>query len=246
MTASLRRTVIVVVAALGVAVMLVWATTTGPVGVIGTVDRTAEQAAPDRTEKQRPAEQDGQGEDSRVERRQGNDLVGWLQSAVGFLLLLMALWVLGLAVRAALLRIARELPEKQLVLDLDPLPDPQTGREAVQRQVGSLRSTLGTGEVRNAIVACWVLLEETAAEAGVRRRPAETATEFVVRFLHALDVDPRPVAALAGLYHEARFSTHDLPDDARERARAALHGIEHDVGAGHGSPVGQEPWGGSP
>ena len=53
-------------------------------------------------------------------------------------------------------------------------------------------------------------MEEAAADAGVARRPAETATELVVRFLHALDLDPRPVAELARLYHEARFSSHPM------------------------------------
>jgi hypothetical protein len=80
-----------------------------------------------------------------------------------------------------------------------------------------------------------VLLEQTAADAGVERRPAETATEFVVRFLHTLDVDPRPVATLARLFHEARFSSHDLPADARERARAALDGIR--VGLDRSEPA---------
>ncbi len=50
-----------------------------------------------------------------------------------------------------------------------------------------------------------------------------------MRFLHALDLDPRPVAALAGLYHEARFSTHTLTEDARERAIAALEAIHDDL-----------------
>ncbi len=73
------------------------------------------------------------------------------------------------------------------------------------------------------------MLEEAAAEAGVVRRPAETATEFVVRFLHTLDVDPRPVAQLEDLYHEARFSTHPLGSDARTRAEAALEAIHRDL-----------------
>ena len=68
-----------------------------------------------------------------------------------------------------------------------------------------------------------MLLEETACgRRASLRLPAETATEFVVRFLHTLDVDPRPVATLAALYHEARFSTHELPADARTRAERRL------------------------
>jgi len=51
----------------------------------------------------------------------------------------------------------------------------------------------------------------------------------VIRFLHTLDVDPRPVGLLAGLFQEARFSTHPLPADARSRAELALAGIHADL-----------------
>ena len=131
--------------------------------------------------------------------------------------------------RLVVLRLARELPDKQLVLDLDPLPDAEAGREAMRRDRELYDAALAGSDVRNGIVACWVLLEETAAEVGVPRLPAETATELVVRFLHTLDVDPRPVATLAKLYHEARFSTHELPADARTRAEQALADIHADL-----------------
>jgi hypothetical protein len=63
----------------------------------------------------------------------------------------------------------------------------------------------------------------------VARAPAETPTEFITRFLHRLDVDPRAAATLAELYHEARFSTHPLPPDARARARAAVEQVHRDL-----------------
>ncbi len=133
------------------------------------------------------------------------------------------------AVRLVVQRLSRELPDKQLVLDLDPLPVVEAGREAMRRDRERYDDALAGSDVRNGIVACWVLLEETAAKVGIPRRPAETATELVVRFLHTLDVDPRPVATLAKLYHEARFSTHELPVDARTRAEQALADIHADL-----------------
>ena len=131
--------------------------------------------------------------------------------------------------RLVVLRLARELPDKQLVLDLDPLSVAEAGREAMRRDRELYDAALAESDVRNGIVACWVLLEETAAKVGIPRLPAETATELVVRFLHTLDVDPRPVATLAELYHEARFSTHELPADARTRAEQALADIHADL-----------------
>ncbi len=144
-------------------------------------------------------------------------------------MLLLGLWVAAGLVRLIVLRLARELPDKQLVLDLDPLPLAEAGREALRRDRELYDAALAESDVRNGIVACWVLLEETAANVGIPRLPAETATELVVRFLHTLDVDPRPVARLAALYHEARFSTHELPADARRRAEQALADIHADL-----------------
>ena len=158
-----------------------------------------------------------------------NDLGEWLHELLWFTLLVLGLCVTAAALRALALRLTRELPEKQLVLDLEPLPDVEAGRDALRRDLEKYDAALADSGVRNGIVACWVLLEKTASEVGVTRRPAETSTEFVVRFLHTLDVDPRPVAALAALYQEARFSTHELPDDARTRAEQALRAIDAEL-----------------
>lgn len=226
MTASLRRTVVVSMAALLVAITLVWAASSGPAGVLGSpterpADRSTTTAEPIRPQD----DETTQARDQRVEPSRPLDLAAWLQRAVGLLAVAAGFVVLAAMARALVQRVTRMLPDKQLVLDLEPLPESDAGREAMRERAEVHREALATGDVRNAIVACWVRLEETAGEAGVTRAPAETATEFVVRFLHALDVDPRPVAALARLYQEARFSSHDLPTDARDRAREALDAI---------------------
>ena len=229
MTASGRRTVIVWVAALGVAVMLVVAASAGPSGVVGDLGTDAPPAQSAQAEEPVDRPSPDSSEDGPPRRDAATDLGAWLQEVLGFALLLAGLWISVVVLRFVALRLTRQLPEEQLVLDLDPLPDVEAGREAVRRDRDRLDATLAGSDVRNGIVACWVLLEETAAQVGVTRRPAETATEFVVRFLHTLDVDPRPVAALAALFHEARFSTHELPADARLRAESALAGIHADL-----------------
>jgi hypothetical protein len=228
-TAGGRRTVIVWMAALGAAAVLVLAASVGPAGVVGDLTRDARVAdtaprpeAPAADSSPDRAAADPAGQDP------AHDLGGWIQQLLGFGVLLAALWVSAAALRFVVVRLTRELPE-QLVVDLEPLPDVEAGREALRRDRQRYETALGGSDVRNGIVACWVLLEETAAQVGVTRRSAETATEFVVRFLHTLDVDPRPVAALASLFHEARFSTHTLPADARTRAETALGGIQADL-----------------
>lgn len=90
---------------------------------------------------------------------------------------------------------------------------------------------LEQGSPRNAIVACWLRLEEVAGEAGVSSNPAETSTEFTTRVLGALAFDPAMINGFAALYREARFSRHELGEPARRAAVAALRSLYDDIGA---------------
>lgn len=89
---------------------------------------------------------------------------------------------------------------------------------ATQDQLAALQG----GEPRNAIVACWVALEDAVERAGVARDPAETSTEFTERVVHRVTLDGRAVGDLAALYREARFSQHPMAEQHRERAIALL------------------------
>jgi hypothetical protein len=228
-TASLRRTVTVTVAALGVAFLLVWAATTGPERVVGERHTTSETTQT----QQRPASEPDQATQqpgSRDEQpTRGSSLSTWVQDLGTFAVLVAGLLVLGRVLHQLFVHLRRGLPGEQLVLTLEPLPDLDAAREAVKRSQQRQREALGWSDVRNGIVECWVIFEEAAAEANVAKSPAETATEFVVRLLHILDVDPRPVGRLAQLFHEARFSTHPMAADARARAEAALAAIHRDL-----------------
>lgn len=119
-------------------------------------------------------------------------------------------------------------PEKPAVVEFDVLPDAAV-REALREDVDAQLAAIAEGSVRNAIVACWVRLENIVAAAGYPRSPAETSSEFVVRILRALDLDPRAAGALAALYREARFSEHDLGEDVRTAARQALQVLHDDL-----------------
>jgi hypothetical protein len=227
-TASLRRTVTVTVAVLGVAFLLSWSATVGPQGVIGERQTTSVVDEPDENTTSEQESEDSTPSDSeRPSRDRG--LGGWVRDAGLFIVLGAGLLVFGLVLRGLVSVIRRRLPDEQLVIPLEPLPDLDAGRSAVERDQELQREALAGSDVRNGIVECWVIFERAAAEANVARRPAETATEFVVRFLHSLDVDPRPVGELARLFHEARFSSHPMASDARTRARRALAGVHRDL-----------------
>jgi hypothetical protein len=92
--------------------------------------------------------------------------------------------------------------------------------------IGAARAALVGGNPRNAIVACWMQLERGAAAAGLPRGAAETSAEYVELVITASSVDPAPIRELAALYREARFSRHELGDDHRARAFAALDDVE--------------------
>jgi hypothetical protein len=70
----------------------------------------------------------------------------------------------------------------------------------------------------DAIVQAWLAVERGAAQSGIERRPAQTATEFTVAVLRRTTADPRSIEALRALYHRARFSAH--PATAADLAEA--------------------------
>jgi hypothetical protein len=97
------------------------------------------------------------------------------------------------------------------------------------------------GSARNAIVACWVRLETAVEQAGLVRDPAETPAEMTHRVLRAYAVDPGAIEALAALYREARFSSHDMSEVHREQAQHALDEIRRQLrAAGDQTSAGSE------
>jgi Domain of unknown function (DUF4129) len=236
-TASQRRTVTVLVAALGVAFLLVWAATAGPPQLVAqqadsVVDQSGDPA---------PAEVDEDNADAKhdsdVSQTSPTHSIGaWVQDVTAFVLVVAGLFIASLLLRQMALGIRRKLVDERLVVPLDPLPDLEVARAAVEREHGRQQEVLAGSDVRNGIIACWVVFEEAAAESHVAKQPAETASAFVVRFLHSLDVDPRPVAELADLFLEARFSSHALSPDTRPRAERALAAIHHDLAHAGATP----------
>ncbi|MDF1602997.1 DUF4129 domain-containing protein [Nocardioides sp. YIM 152315] len=93
------------------------------------------------------------------------------------------------------------------------------------------RDLLSGGTPRNAVVACWHRFEVTAAAAGIERKPWETSSEYTLRILDLVAADTAAVGRLAGLYREARFSEHDLSEDDRSAALAALDEVHRTIRA---------------
>jgi hypothetical protein len=88
-------------------------------------------------------------------------------------------------------------------------------------------------DARAAIIACYVAMETSLAEAGTQRGLAETPDELLDRAMTAGQVPAAPARALTGLFYEARFSTHHMPPAMRAQAERALADIAERL------PIGQ-------
>ena len=116
------------------------------------------------------------------------------------------------------------------------LPGPEAGAatlpdiaEVLREDAEAQLTALKEGDVRNAVVACWLRLEESMLAAGISRDRSETSSELVTRVLASLEVDGIMITALAGLYREARYSQHELGERQRRAAVAALRSIHADL-----------------
>jgi hypothetical protein len=109
-----------------------------------------------------------------------------------------------------------------------PAPDPAVAGALAGAVDAGLRR-IDEGEPRDAVIACWVLLERAAAAAGTARRPAETSAELTARVLAEQRVTADLLRRLADLYREARYSEHQQGEPAREQARAALRQLHHEL-----------------
>ncbi|MFJ6547580.1 DUF4129 domain-containing protein [Microbacterium sp. NPDC091676] len=99
--------------------------------------------------------------------------------------------------------------------------------EVIRRGVSAaLRTVTERTDPGDAIVAAWVGLEESAADAGHGRGPAETPAEFTARVVGARQGIAAEVLALQGLYERVRFGGAVAGEQDRRSAAAALRGIK--------------------
>jgi len=161
--------------------------------------------------------------------------LSWIRYVVvGGLALLLLVWLVRTVPRRVL-RIWRDLPDE----DPDDPDDPAGPRspEELAAAVAADRDAqlvaVQEGTPRNGVVAAWSRLEEIAAQTGLARKRWETPAEFTARMLAGLPVDVDAALDLGTLYRRARFSSHELTEDDRDRARAALTVLHHDLRAVH-------------
>ena len=212
-----------VLAAVGLLlVMLTWASTIGPDAIVaGGNEPSYGQPSPT------AVDNTDSGVDAPDTHQKRHELL-WM------ILTFTALLLASVVTLAALLTVLRWLltrdwrrsrrePDPEEIA-FEPLGVPALAR-ALAEGAQAQRQLLEDGSPRNAIVACWHRFELGAAAAGIDRARWETSSEFTLRVLDQLSADPAAVTELADLYRDARHSEHEITEDSRARARAALDRI---------------------
>lgn len=102
-------------------------------------------------------------------------------------------------------------------------PDEATIRRGIAE---ALRTVDDRSRPGDSIIAAWVGLEESAADAGAGRGVNETPSEFTVRIIGRRAGITDDVVTLLGLYERVRFGGHDADEDDHARAAECLRGIQ--------------------
>jgi hypothetical protein len=169
----------------------------------------------------------GATESSSRPRHEVGNLVLWMYAAA----VLAALIALGVLVVRALTERAgrrrRRSAEEREPRGYDLQPGLVAHRMA-DAAVAGLDELAAEGPVADVIIACWQRLRAAAAEAGVPPVASDTPEQAIARVLRAgavSEASARPLAILAGLYREARFSAHEMSRGDVWVARQALQAI---------------------
>lgn len=111
---------------------------------------------------------------------------------------------------------------------------PEVVRENLVRRLRAAAAELdGPMDSADAILKCWLELEDATRSAGVPRLSHQTTSEYTTHVLAAFDAPSADVSSLQTLYQRVRFGAHDGPvtvsDGEVARAREALESISASI-----------------
>lgn len=160
-----------------------------------------------------------------------------VQALAVILMLLVVAGVVALLVIVirALLRAWRNRPTERRdgvevaaeVAEVAAVREPEVVIEAIRRGIaGALQAIDERALPTDAVIAAWVGLEESAADAGVTRAPSETPGEFALRIITRRSGIEDDASELLRLFERVRFGAHRATETERQAARAALRRIE--------------------
>jgi hypothetical protein len=108
-----------------------------------------------------------------------------------------------------------------------PEPAPEPDAPTLLRGLALARRVLDEDRrPDDAIVAAWLGLQEAAEDSGIRRRAAETPTEFASRIIVRTSTDAAAAQALLRLYLRVRFGGHEATTADVAAARECVVALE--------------------
>jgi hypothetical protein len=84
-------------------------------------------------------------------------------------------------------------------------------------------------DARRAVIAAYARMEHVLARHGQPRRPSEAPFEYLARVLLDLRIRAGAVRDLTELFERAKFSTHEIDQQMKERAIAGLVSVREDL-----------------
>jgi Domain of unknown function (DUF4129) len=132
------------------------------------------------------------------------------------------------AVAIWVVRNSRRLPPPE------PSPPAEEYGEVLEEALeGGRRALLALDDARAAIIACYVAMEESLANAGTARLSGETPDELLAKAASTLLVSAGAAKRLTSLFYEARFSSHPLHGNDKAAAVSALAELASELGGAH-------------
>jgi len=155
---------------------------------------------------------------------QANGWPTWLTWALAVIVALAILFAFARVIRHLIRHLMRRAPLVNVVgTAADSGAPSDADAKIVMSGLASALQILDSGRSpSDAVVQAWQGLEDAAAEAGLKRRPAETASEFTVRILYRSRGSTEPITLLLSLYQRVRFGHHAPTTDEIAAARSAL------------------------
>ena len=147
----------------------------------------------------------------------------------GFVLASWLPWtVLGIVAAAAIVAAVVLLVRSRQ----QPAPEPDESAAAGAALGAAIGALEADTDARRAVIAAYGAMQRTLAAHGFARSRSEAPRELLSRVLKAGRATEGEAATLTGLFEEARFSTHPIPERARGVALAALGSLQARLSAG--------------
>jgi len=202
-----------------------WVSAAGPVGIFAAQSITGKESSAPGEDYGPKDPTAGAKTQSRPGSSEVNDvmtqIVGWVLTIVLVAVVVFVLVAVVRSIRDTLARHRVDPTEEGAGSELTP--------ERLRAAAQESEELLARGTPSNGVIAAWVSLEDAIASAGVNRNEARTPAEIVTAVMRSYAVDAGALDRLAALYREARFSRHEVGEQMRDEARAALRQVTADL-----------------